>query len=45
VATVTFRAWDGTQRTTGDTADLSAARSVGGGTAYSQVAVSASWRP
>jgi hypothetical protein len=43
-ATLTFRAWDGTQGVTGETDDLSAAHSVGGSTAFSQVSVKAVWK-
>jgi hypothetical protein len=43
-ATLTFRAWDGTQGVEGGTDDLSAAGSVGGNTAFSQVSVKAVWK-
>ncbi len=43
-ATLTFRAWDGTQGVAGETDDLSAADSVGGNTAFSQVSVKAVWK-
>jgi hypothetical protein len=44
-ATLTFRAWDGTEGVAGETADLSAAGSVGGSTAFSAVSVMAVWKP
>ena len=40
-ATLTFRAWDGTEGVAGETDDLSAADSVGGSTAFSLVSVKA----
>jgi hypothetical protein len=43
-ATLTFRAWDGTHGVAGETDDLSAADSVGGSTAFSQVSVKAVWK-
>ncbi len=43
-ATLTFRAWDGTQGVAGETGDLSAADSVGGSSAFSQVSVKAVWK-
>jgi hypothetical protein len=43
-ATLTFRAWDGTQGVAGQTDDLSSANSVGGSTAFSQVSAKAVWK-